>query len=220
MPGVLHVLFFLASASICHQIFPHLCCSSNDTLNSNSYSSTPPITLSAVIRQQCRVSFTYPSLPHMHSNTHSCPLPDPSDLQWESTILRDQPTSKAHIVAVDKWAGVTLTVNHTEIDRVTSCHQARLHFFHGPTDTHTNNNKKTCINLIADAFFNVWLSKIPWKSEKREVQLDLSRRNFLETFKTRKLGNALSISLSCLHDQQPISCSGKQQNHNLTFCGL
>lgn len=85
-------------------------------------------TYSAVMRQQLvhSSSLSYP-------NTQHHLLSEPSDLKWESTMLRDQPSSKAHVGAVDKRAGISLTVNHTEIDCVTSCCLARVHFFHCPT---------------------------------------------------------------------------------------
>lgn len=77
-----------------------------------------------------------------HEITRQSIFENPSYMQWESTVFRDESTSKAHVGAVDKWAGIAHTVNHTEVDRVTSCRQAGLHFFHCPVHTNKTNKQK------------------------------------------------------------------------------
>lgn len=47
-------------------------------------------------------------------------------MQGKSTVSGDKASAKAHGIAVHKGAGVSLSVHHSEIHRVTSCGNPRL----------------------------------------------------------------------------------------------
>lgn len=47
-------------------------------------------------------------------------------MQGKSTVSGNKASAKAHVIAVHKGAGVSLSIHHSEIHRVTSCGNAGL----------------------------------------------------------------------------------------------